>query len=80
VYSVLYELLFQSPATQLIKWPQEPAAHQATVDGFNSKYGVPGCAGAVDGSLIPVKSPGAKTSGEMQILFMDTKGSCRTYF
>jgi hypothetical protein len=57
---VLYDLLFHSPATQLIKWPQEPAALQATVDGFSSKYGLPWCAGALDGSLIPVKKPRSK--------------------
>jgi hypothetical protein len=71
---ILYELLFQSPATQLIKWPQEPAALQAIVDGFTSKYGLPGCAGAIDGSLIPVKKPRSKDVGGDADSFYGYKG------
>jgi hypothetical protein len=40
-----------------ILWPSTPAAQQEVMNGFKRKYQLPGCLGAIDGSLIPQRKP-----------------------
>jgi hypothetical protein len=54
--AVMHKVLVQEKQTQTIRWPSSLAKLQAVADGFLSKYGLLGCVGAIDGSLIPQKS------------------------
>jgi hypothetical protein len=47
---------------------------QSVVDGFRSKHGMPGCAGAIDGTLLPCKKPTAKCVGADRDAFYGYKG------
>jgi hypothetical protein len=61
--NALHKVLVQDEQTQTIVWPSSPAELQAVADGFLSRYGLPGCVGAIDGSLIPQKKPKSAAAG-----------------
>jgi hypothetical protein len=61
--AALHKVRVQHESTKTIVWPSSPAELQAVADGFLTKYGLPGCVGAIDGSLIPQKKPKSAAAG-----------------
>lgn len=74
VIKALYKVLVVDAETSEIVWPSTPHGIQGVVDGFRTKYGLPGCAGAIDGSLIPMKKPLKKQVGGDADAFWGYKG------
>jgi hypothetical protein len=60
--------------TKVINWPLIAAQLSAVVDGFKSKMGMTGCAGAIDGCLIPLKKPKKEAVGGDADVFYGYKG------
>jgi hypothetical protein len=46
-----------TPETKNIRWPVDPEDQERVMQGFRDECRVPGCLGAIDGSLIPMKKP-----------------------
>jgi hypothetical protein len=53
----LRHLFLVNPPTKNIRWPRDEAAQATVMQGFKDRCKVPGCLGAIDGSLIPMKKP-----------------------
>ncbi len=70
----LHQVLVVDADTKVINWPSTASQLSAVVDGFKSKMGMPGCAGAIDGSLIPLKKPKKETVGGDADAFYGYKG------
>jgi hypothetical protein len=54
---VLDWLFCESAQFKNIKWPSDEESEQRVMKGFRDECGVPGCVGAIDGSLIPQRKP-----------------------
>jgi hypothetical protein len=51
--TALHQYLYLDKATRVINFPSDAPGLQSVVDGFRNKHGMPGCAGAIDGTLLP---------------------------
>jgi hypothetical protein len=60
--------------TKKIRWPRTDVALLATCDRFQTKYGLPGCMGAIDGSVIPMKKPTHEQAGGDADAYWNYKG------
>jgi hypothetical protein len=54
---VLDWLFCKSAQIKDIKWPSDEESKQRVMKGFRDKCWVPGCVGAIDGSLVPQRKP-----------------------
>jgi DDE superfamily endonuclease len=70
----LYHLLFLDKQTRLVNYPKDAEGIAEIVDGFQRMHGLPGCAGAIDGSLLPCKKPTQKHVGLDRDSFYGYKG------
>lgn len=50
-------VLLEDRDTRTILWPKEKEAQEEVMNTFLQKYRLPGCIGAIDGSLIPMRKP-----------------------
>jgi hypothetical protein len=72
--SVLRWLFIINPATKIIKWPKEVEEQQRVMKGFRDRCNVPGCIGAIDGSLIPMKKPTKQQANQDSDSYYGYKG------
>jgi hypothetical protein len=49
--------LLQQDETKCVRWPKTEAQQVLVMDRFMNAYELPGCLGAIDGSLIPQRKP-----------------------
>ena len=56
----MYECLFVEPDTKVIKFPRTKEELDKALNEEGGKFTLPGCIGAIDGSLIPCKKPTKK--------------------
>jgi hypothetical protein len=61
--AALHKVLVPDEHRKTIVCPSSPAELQAVADGFLTKYNIPDCVGAIDGSLIPPKKPKSAAVG-----------------
>jgi hypothetical protein len=50
-------IFLQQAGTKNVCWPKEEEEQIWVMQGFRAAHALPGCLGAIDGSLIPVKKP-----------------------
>jgi hypothetical protein len=55
-------------------WPSTPAAQQQVMNGFRMKYQLPGCLGAIHGSLIPQRKPAKEQANQDADSYYGYKG------
>jgi hypothetical protein len=72
--AALYKVLFESLDTGLVKWPTQPDSLQRVCSGFEAKFKLSGCAGAIDGSLICMKKPKRSATGGDADAYFGYKG------
>jgi hypothetical protein len=53
----LRRVLFEEEATKNIRWPKEAEDQRRVMQGFRNRFQLPGCIGAIDGSIIPQRKP-----------------------
>jgi hypothetical protein len=53
----LRRVLLEEEATRNIRWPKEAEDQRRVMQGFRNRFQLPGCIGAIDGSLIPQRKP-----------------------
>jgi hypothetical protein len=53
----LHKLFINTAETKHIKWPVIPTDQDKVMQGFRDMCKIPGCLGAIDGSLIPTRKP-----------------------
>jgi hypothetical protein len=57
VVRALQDIFVRNADTKNILWPKEDDEQVRVMDGFKKRFQLPGCIGAVDGSLIPQRKP-----------------------
>ena len=73
---VIRKVFVVNSGTNNIRWPRSAAAQVAVMDEFKAEFRLPGCIGAIDGSLIPMKKPPSKYTGGDSDSFWCWKGHC----
>jgi hypothetical protein len=53
----LRKVFIHTPETKNVRWPVGPADQVRVMQGSRDWCKVPGCLGAIDGSLIPIELP-----------------------
>lgn len=53
-----------------IRWPSSEQEQQDAAAAFSTQHGLPGCIGAIDGSLIPMRKP-SKVESPVRCLFSE---------
>jgi hypothetical protein len=71
----LRKVFINTPETKNIRWPVDPADQDKVMKGFRDQCKVPGCLGAIDGSLIPMKKPTKKQANQDSDSYYGYKGS-----
>jgi hypothetical protein len=70
----LRKVFINTPETKNIRWPVDPADQDKVMNGFRDKCKVPGCLGAIDGSVIPMKKPTKKQANQDSDSYHGYKG------
>jgi hypothetical protein len=55
--AALRHVFFANAATKNVKCPRSSNQLLETQNAFKSRFKLPGCVGAIDGSVIPIKKP-----------------------
>jgi hypothetical protein len=74
--AVLRYVFMVNAATKNVKWPRSSAQLLQTQSAFKSKFKLPGCVGAIDGSVIPIKKPPASLTGGDSDCYWNYHGHC----
>jgi hypothetical protein len=71
---VVRHLFLVNPPTKNIRWPRDETAQATVMQGFKDRCKVPGCLGAIDGSLIPMKKPSRQQANQDSDSYYGYKG------
>jgi hypothetical protein len=71
---VLRYIFLQQAGTKNVCWAKGEEAQLRVMQGFRAAYALPGCLGAIDGSLIPLKKPTKAQANQDADSYYLTKG------
>jgi hypothetical protein len=63
VAQALCHVLLESADTKVIRFPRTEDAMNRIMAGFEERFRLPGCIGAIDGTAIPMKKPSRTAAG-----------------
>jgi DDE superfamily endonuclease len=78
IVKVLANIFLRNEDTRNIKFPKEAEHLKATVGAFYNRYHLPGCAGAIDGSLIQQRKPTKQQANQDTDSYYGYKGQIST--
>jgi hypothetical protein len=70
----LRKVFICNPETKNIRWPVDPVDQERVMQGFRDNCKVPGCLGAIDGSLIPMRKPTKEQANQDAVSLYGYKG------
>jgi hypothetical protein len=71
---VLRTVFVEDPATKNMRWPKTDEDQKRVMDGFKRACKIPGCLGAIDGSLIPMRKPTKEAANQDSDSYYGYKG------
>jgi hypothetical protein len=74
VVTALCKTFTRDANTRNIVWAKEGEAQQAVMEGFKKQFSLPGCMGAIHGSLIPQRKPTKKKANQDSQSYYGYKG------
>jgi hypothetical protein len=74
VVRALREIFVGNANTRNIVWPKAEDKQVSVMDGFKRRFPMPGCIGAVDGSLIPQRKPTKEQTNQDSVSNYGYKG------